>query len=93
MLAILQPFYCDQSDSEQGQFPALDELLGSMHRPVSRRGNALLTARSSGCFQHSMLLVVAVCMVCALRQWCDWVNQAMLLAAAVLKNLRGCINI
>jgi hypothetical protein len=39
MLAILQPFYCDQSDSEQGQFPALDELLGSMHRPVSTRGN------------------------------------------------------
>jgi hypothetical protein len=46
MLAILQPFYCDQDDSEQGQFPALDELLGSMHRPVSRRGIMLLSTNS-----------------------------------------------
>jgi hypothetical protein len=28
-------------------------------------------------------------MVCALRQWCDWVNQPMLLAAAVLKYFAG----
>lgn len=48
MLAILQPFDCDQADSEQGQFPALDELLGSMQRPCMQAPGCLQPA--VGCF-------------------------------------------
>ncbi|KAF6257588.1 hypothetical protein COO60DRAFT_1461120 [Scenedesmus sp. NREL 46B-D3] len=45
MLSILQPFCCDQADSEQGQFPALDELLGSLH------SQTLTVMRSGSCLQ------------------------------------------
>lgn len=63
MLAILQPFDCDQADSEQGQFPALDELLGSMQRPVSRRQGAVMGADKQCAPRFSTVRFGRACMV------------------------------
>jgi hypothetical protein len=86
MLAILQPFYCDQADSEQGQFPALDELLGSLHRPVSRLEGALMSAGKQRASRFSTVRFGRVCMVCVVCLWCDWVVQATHLAAVVSRS-------